>query len=203
MSQRECAGFNWPPLSIAAAEPISVSPKAVSRTGIGSVHIETVCRLLSVLPAGLFPFCAGVPAIGVGQPVIDATCGSATATFRPSGARPVALNPSNDCDPIALPTVGVGQPHNVATRGTVSSRDFPSRRTIDRDRSPVSFQSRALGVGLADSQPVGAVADMRGADARRRERDTPEGVTHAFQVSVYKVDPSIRSLARNLFSKDD
>jgi hypothetical protein len=33
MSQRECAGFNWPPLSIPAAEPISISPDAVSRAG--------------------------------------------------------------------------------------------------------------------------------------------------------------------------
>jgi len=31
MSQRECAGFNWPPLSIPAAEPVSISPEAVSR----------------------------------------------------------------------------------------------------------------------------------------------------------------------------
>ena len=56
-----------------------------------------------------------------------------------------------------------------------------------------------LGVG----HPVAAVSDVRRTDARRRERDTPEGVTHAFQVSVYKVDPSIDSLARNLLSKDD
>jgi hypothetical protein len=44
---------------------------------------------------------------------------------------------------------------------------------------------------------------MRRADARRRERDRPEGVVHAFHVSLYKVDPSICVLARNLFSKDD
>jgi hypothetical protein len=44
---------------------------------------------------------------------------------------------------------------------------------------------------------------MRRTDARRRERDTPEGVTQGFHVSVYKVDPSIDSRARNLFSKDD
>jgi hypothetical protein len=44
---------------------------------------------------------------------------------------------------------------------------------------------------------------VRRTDARRRKRDTPEGVTHAFQVSVYKVDPSVDSLARNLLSKDD
>jgi hypothetical protein len=44
---------------------------------------------------------------------------------------------------------------------------------------------------------------MRRTDARSRERDTPKGVTHAFHVSVYKVDPSIDSLACNLLSKDD
>jgi hypothetical protein len=44
---------------------------------------------------------------------------------------------------------------------------------------------------------------VRRTDARRRERDTPEGVTHGFQVSVYKVDPRVDVLARNLFSNDD
>ena len=33
INQRGCAGFNWPELSIAASEPISVSPEAVSRIG--------------------------------------------------------------------------------------------------------------------------------------------------------------------------
>lgn len=32
MSQRECAGFNWPPLSIPAEEPVRVCPQAVNRT---------------------------------------------------------------------------------------------------------------------------------------------------------------------------
>jgi hypothetical protein len=36
--------------------------------GVGHPANATVFRLLSVLPASLFPFCAGVPAIGVGQP---------------------------------------------------------------------------------------------------------------------------------------
>lgn len=44
---------------------------------------------------------------------------------------------------------------------------------------------------------------MRRTDARRRERDGPEGVVQGFQVSVYKVDPRLDSLTRNLFSKDD
>ena len=33
MSQRECAGLNWPPLAIPAEEPVSISPDAVSRAG--------------------------------------------------------------------------------------------------------------------------------------------------------------------------
>jgi len=85
--------------------------------GVGHPLNATVRLLLSLLPAALFPFCAGVPAIGVGHPVI-------------------------------------------------------------------------------------AVSDVRRTDARRRERDTPEGVTHAFHVSVYKVDPRICVLACNLLSKD-
>ena len=44
---------------------------------------------------------------------------------------------------------------------------------------------------------------MRRTDARRRKRDRPEGVTQGFQVSVYKVDPRIAVLARNLLSNDD
>jgi len=57
----------------------------------------------------------------------------------------------------------------------------------------------AVGVG----HPEESVSDVRRTDARRRKRDGPEGVTHGFHVSVYKVDPRLDSLARNLFSKDD
>jgi len=63
----------------------------------------------------------------------------------------------------------------------------------------VSFQSRTVGV----THPVRSVTDVRSTDARRRERDTPEGVTQGFHVSVYKVDPRFDSFARNLLSKDD
>jgi hypothetical protein len=40
-------------------------------------------------------------------------------------------------------------------------------------------------------------------DARRRKRDRPEGVIHGFQVILYKVEPRLCVLARNLLSKDD
>jgi hypothetical protein len=51
---------------------------------------STVLRLLSLFPAGLFPFCAGVPAIGVGhepQSVSDMRCADARSRYtdRPDG----------------------------------------------------------------------------------------------------------------------
>ena len=155
-----------------------------------------------------------------------ATCGSATATLRPSGIRPVALIPSQDCDPLLFPTVGVGHPANATVRLLLSllpAALFPfcagvpaigvghpasiakSFRLLPCRVSPIARlawpppdPSAVVGVG----HPVIAVSDVRRTDARRRERDTPEGVTHAFHVSVYKVDPRICVLACNLLSKD-
>jgi hypothetical protein len=44
---------------------------------------------------------------------------------------------------------------------------------------------------------------VRRTDARSRESECPEGVTQAFQVSAYKVDPRIDVLACNLLTNDD
>jgi len=63
----------------------------------------------------------------------------------------------------------------------------------------VSFQSLVVGV----THPEKAISDVRRTDARRRKRDCPEGVTHGFQVNLYKVDPRFCVLARNLLSKHD
>jgi hypothetical protein len=60
------------------------------------------------------------------------------------------------------------------------------------------FQSRAAGVG----HPIDSIPEVRRTDARRRKRDTPEGVIHGFHISVYKVDPRLCRLARNLLSKN-
>src|SRR5574341_1381064 len=96
MSQRECAEFNWPPLAVSAGDPLGVGPETTSCTwsskllrpvsvrfawppcpvvqfGVAHDASATVLRLLSVLPAALLPFCAGVPAIGVGQLASRAT----------------------------------------------------------------------------------------------------------------------------------
>ena len=68
MSQRECAGFNCPPLSIHASEPVSISPEAVSRAGADG------SRRLRTEPSGLVATVA-MPAVsfqylaeGVDQP---------------------------------------------------------------------------------------------------------------------------------------
>ena len=84
INQRECAGFNWPEFSIPAVEPVSISPVAVNRAGPSTVTSATVFRLLSLFPAALLPFCAGVPAIGVGQPARFACLGSWSNRSEPS-----------------------------------------------------------------------------------------------------------------------
>jgi len=149
----------------------SLIPPSVERTplfasddvGVGQPANSTVFRLLSLFPAALLPFCAGVPAIGVGHPASASLVAAdkSIVTFDPSGMRPVI--------------------------------DTPGRKPFPPDPSD------AAGVG----HPERSISDVRRTDARRRKRDTPEGVTHAFQVSVHKVDPRIDSLARNLLSKED
>jgi hypothetical protein len=43
---------------------------------------------------------------------------------------------------------------------------------------------------------------VRSADARSRKRDRPEGITHGFQVILYKVEPRFRVAACNLLTKE-
>jgi hypothetical protein len=44
---------------------------------------------------------------------------------------------------------------------------------------------------------------LRRTEARSRGNDRPDGVTHAFQISVNKVEPSSAVLSRNLLPKND
>ncbi|WP_235264246.1 hypothetical protein [Delftia sp. RIT313] len=86
MSQRECAGFNWPPLAIPAEEPVSIRPSAVSRAG-----------WLASLKASFTE--AGKP--------IDA--------FAPFGIWPVIETPCRKpCPPIPSDAFGVCQPARFA-----------------------------------------------------------------------------------------
>ena len=75
MSQRECAGFNWPPLSIPAQEPVSISPETVSRAGpqIAAKSCNRCCtfdpsgRVVLIADSGL-PLRSLLCDVGVGQP---------------------------------------------------------------------------------------------------------------------------------------
>ena len=37
MSQRECAGFNWPPLAVATGDPVSAGPESAENAASVSV----------------------------------------------------------------------------------------------------------------------------------------------------------------------
>ena len=62
-----------------------------------------------MFPAALFPFCAGVPAIGIGQHANLTTCSMLTVCFLPSVVIPVALILSVDTDLPPEGVLGVGQ----------------------------------------------------------------------------------------------
>jgi hypothetical protein len=101
--------------------------------------------------------------------------------------------------PFVSVALGVGHPANVATPGTQDGLPRASSRIAPSAVLLFFSPSTARGVG----HPIKSVSDVRRTDARRRERDRPEGVTHGFQVSVYKVDPRVAVFACNLLSKDD
>jgi hypothetical protein len=115
----------------------------------------------------------------------------ASATICPSGL-PVSHGRASFTPRLASVTVGVGQPAICAA----VCKAIPPCRLVEL---PGPFVSVDLGVG----HPIKSVSDVRRTDARRRERDRPEGVTHGFHVSVYKVDPRVCVLACNLLSNDD
>ena len=71
ISQRECAGFNWPPLTIPAEEPVNICPVAVSRTGSAKAAICPSGIPLSHGRGGSAPRFASV-AVGLAQPASHA-----------------------------------------------------------------------------------------------------------------------------------
>jgi len=134
MSQRGCAGFNWPPLSIAAEEPISISPVAVSRAG--PIIFDICVRLVPVIPAVIpDPVRSPSDAASVGQPVLAAAMFSVMFLAIGSYSIPRA----------ASVTVGVCQPAS----STKSFRLFDRSGLLTRS-SPPDLESRICGVG----QPV-------------------------------------------------
>ncbi len=116
MSQRECAGFNGPPFSIPAGEPVSICPPAVSRAG-PSASFATLGS--SVFPTPADPRLS--QAIGVGQPASRATSFSGRALCVSSLPGSLA--------PFQSRAAGVGHP--VEAVSDVRCADARSR---ERDR---------------------------------------------------------------------
>ena len=145
MSQRECAGFNWPPLSISAVEPISISPVAVSRAG--PVIDATAVRVSATPRDQRIPLLSPSSLRGVGH----AARSAASAGFKP-GFIP-RLNFASGGFPLPLfVQFGVGQPARFACLGSWSKRSDPS--ALGLMSVPVSFQSRVVVV----TQPARAEA---------------------------------------------
>jgi hypothetical protein len=105
MSQRECAGFNWPPLSIPAEEPVSISPEAVNRAGpqIAAAMArscgEPLREISEMAPSSVRTFFSPSAARGVGHP-------ANSTVLRLLSLFPAALLPF--C--AGVPAIGAGQP---------------------------------------------------------------------------------------------
>ena len=90
MSQRGCAGLNWPPLSIHASEPVSISPEASSRPGPAkhdaAARSGPCPRIASLTPPSVdrTPLSAS-ELVGVGQPASNAAWFSVTFVVVKSG----------------------------------------------------------------------------------------------------------------------
>jgi hypothetical protein len=97
--------------------------------------------------------------------------------------------------------LGVGQPAKFACLGNWSNRSEPS--SLGLMSAPLSFQSLVVVVTQPFSNKPEALADVRGADARRAQIGRPNGVARCFHVSVYSVEPAKTVLTRNLLSKDN
>src|ERR1700744_974208 len=111
MSQRGCAGFNWPPLSIPAEEPVGISPEAVSRAGASAASVAIAAKSGPCDPIAL-------PTVGVGHDAIRAA---------PSIVRFPRTNVSLPRAPSAV--IGVG--HEESSVSDVRRADA-RRRKSDR-----------------------------------------------------------------------
>ena len=134
MSQRECAGFNCPPLSIPAEEPVSSSPVAVSRAG--SVKLACAVSVSATPRECRIPADSASSARGVAHPAINTSWGLGVRPSENSALRTFSL------------AVGVAHPARFACRGNWSSleRSEPSGFVAVVAMPAVSFQSRADGV---------------------------------------------------------
>ena len=82
----------------------------------------------------------------------------------------------------------------AASVSVIPGLKFSDLRVPSRDTVSTTF-----GVG----HPVGALPDVRRADARSAQIGGPDSIPHSFQVSSYSGEPFTSKFARNLFAKDD
>jgi hypothetical protein len=220
-------GFNWPPLSIPAEEPVSISPEAVKRAGEG-FWLSHATRPSSAFSGTAWHSGPSFQSrlVAVGQPARHAASIGESPGLNPRCARASGVSPL-PCDA----TVGVGQPASCAscTRhaqpcfvpwiafcpadrpdvscacGVVQPASCaavwqfipPSRPSV-----PAPVLSVAFGVGQPLSPEPEPLPDVRCACARSAAIFRPDGVTRSFQVSAYKVEPSEPVLAGDLLAED-
>ncbi|MEG3175882.1 hypothetical protein U1872_06540 [Sphingomonas sp. RB3P16] len=195
MSQRECAGFNWPPLSIPAEKPVSRSPWTVSRAGLSRTHTAAWFSVMF----GVVKWSDGcraesVVVVVVGHPdKVYLTCSLSGRAFEPHRSKVAPFQS------LVVVVVVVIQELSIAK----SFRSFDLNGFNARFACPPPDPSLACGVGqLINSGEPETLSDVRRPDARSAQIDRPAGVIRSFQVSLNKVEPTESVLARNLFSKD-
>jgi hypothetical protein len=201
MSQRECAGFNRPPLNCSgyftsAGNPFSVGPKTVNW------HSSRNWYLASFSPPAPFTLFADAPAESDTLGVHHAASFAVSVRFMPKSdplfrtILPISFMLVSSSS--ILFAFGVGHEARV----DIADRDGPLfRATSFTAPSSVrlSFSaSYAFGVGH-EVQPL---SDVRRTEARRAEIRYPHGVTLSFQVRAYIVEPSKAVFRANLFAKD-
>jgi hypothetical protein len=123
MSQRECAGFNWPELSIPASDPVSISPEAVKRTG--PLRLDCWVSELPVIAGVIVPPRSESVALGEVQALNFTACSSVAACFLPSAVAPVASIFSVETDrPPPLGVHGLGHAASATVLRLLS--EFPA-----------------------------------------------------------------------------
>ncbi len=191
MSQRECAGFNWPPLPISALEPVSSSPEAVSRAGpMFFVIDDRVWPRVPLARDPSPPLLSESARRGVGQLASGARCASIVGAVFPV----LATERATYASPDPPGSVAVGVPHPASTATSFSGRLLRPHFSF-----VAPFQSLAAGGG----HEVEPLPDVRSTDARSRDTCRPEGVADSFQVSLNKVEPAVANRCFNLLTKDD
>lgn len=177
MSQRECAGFNWPPLAVAAGEPVGVRPMTRFAC-LGNWSNRSDPSALGLMSA---PESFQSRVVVVTQPASLACCASED---------PVMLGVSS---PPRVPSEADAVVH-AASCATIGSlfRGFSA--------STPRFSASLARVVGHEPQPL---PDVRGADARSRDTGRCEGVADSFHVSLNKIKPAVPNRCFNLLTKDD